>query len=544
MREYTVKEIAQIVGGELIAGDGEITVTEFSTNSKEGDGATMFVPVIGERVNGHDFIGDAFAHGMRATFTCRKDLAFEQEKNGNSGMAYVYVDLPGEKNPNVVALQRFGAYVRKEFSLPVVGITGSAGKTSTKEMVASALETKFCTLKTDGNMNSQVGVPRMMLRLTEKHQMAVIEMGMSMPGEMERIARVARPECAVITNIGSAHIENLGSEANILAEKLNIINEIPEGGALFINGDDKMLQKLFELWQGLTGQEVEKKPEKKRPFWMEEDEEEEQIALSPAAEKKLSQIRLFTFGTGKECDYRAKRIETVENGTQFTLCGKEIEKELVVKLSVVGKHHVQNALVAFAVAMHFGIAPEAVAEKLVDYQPPAMRGGKIEVGGVILIDDTYNANPDSMHAALASLAEIKAKRRIAVLGDMLELGEISRICHGFIGENLIQFELDYIVGVGNDAECYVTGALRAQRQQTRLVRKDNGRVVRVSMMRGWPKPIPTIDGKFFSDNASALSFLKDFVREGDAILFKGSRAMKMEEIVAGLREVLEKKGKN
>ena len=157
MREYTVKEIAQIVGGELIAGDGEITVKEFSTNSKEGDEVTMFVPVIGERVDGHDFIGDAFAHGMRATFTCRKDLAFEQGKNGISGMAYVYVDLLGEKNPNVAALQRFGAYMRKEFSLPVVGITGSTGKTSTKEMVASALETKFCTLKTDGNMNSQVG---------------------------------------------------------------------------------------------------------------------------------------------------------------------------------------------------------------------------------------------------------------------------------------------------------------------------------------------------------------------------------------------------
>jgi len=124
----------------------------------------------------------------------------------------------------------------------------------------------------------------------------------------------------------------------------------------------------------------------------------------------------------------------------------------------------------------------------------------------------------------------------------LELGEISRICHGFIGENLLQFELDYIVGVGNDAECYVTGALRAQRQQTRLVRKDNGSVVRLS--GGWSKPVPTIDGKFFLDNASALAFLKGFVQEGDAVLFKGSRAMKMEEIVAGLREVLEKKGEN
>ncbi len=543
MREYTVKEIAQIVGGELIAGDGEITVKEFSTNSKEGDEVTMFVPVIGERVDGHDFIGDAFAHGMRATFTCRKDLAFEQGKNGISGMAYVYVDLLGEKNPNVAALQRFGAYMRKEFSLPVVGITGSTGKTSTKEMVASALETKFCTLKTDGNMNSQVGVPRMMLRLTEKHQMAVIEMGMSMPGEMERIARVARPECAVITNISVAHIENLGTIANILTEKLNIINEIPEGGALFVNGDDKMLKKLVEIWRMLTGQEVEKKPEKKRSVLMEDEEdEEEKILLSPAAEKKLSQIRIFTFGTEKDCDYRAKRVQTIENGTQFTLCGKEIEKELVIKLSVVGQHHVENALAAFAVAMHFGITPETVAEKLFDYQPPAMRGGKIEAGGVILIDDTYNANPDSVHAALTSLAAIKAKRRIAVLGDMLELGEISRICHGFIGENLLQFELDYIVGVGNDAECYVTGALRAQRQQTRLVRKDNGSVVRLS--GGWSKPVPTIDGKFFLDNASALAFLKGFVQEGDAVLFKGSRAMKMEEIAAGLREVLEKKGKN
>ena len=545
MREYTVKEIAQIVGGELIAKDGGITVTEFSTNSKEGDATTMFVPVIGERVDGHNFIGDAFAHGMRATFTCRKDLILEQENNGNSEMAYIYVDLPGEKNPNVTALQRFGAYVRREFSLPVVGITGSVGKTSTKEMVASALEAKFCTLKTDGNMNSQVGVPRMMLRLTKEHQMAVIEMGMSMPGEMERITRVARPECAVITNISVAHIENLGSMANILKEKLNIINEIPEGGALFVNGDDKTLKKLVRIWRTLTGQNVEKKPERKEAVWMGDKEDEgEKILLSPAAEKKLSQIRIFTFGTEADCDYRAKRIQTVENGTQFTLCGEEIKKELVIKLSVEGKHHVENALAALAVAAYFGIAPEAVAEKLFDYQPPAMRGGKIEAGGAILIDDTYNANPDSVHAALTSLAAIKAKRRIAVLGDMLELGEISRSCHEFIGENLLQFEIDYIVGVGNEAECYVTGALRAQSQQTKLVRKDNGSVAQGSMMKGWSKPVPTIDGRFFSDNASALAFLKDFVREGDAILFKGSRAMKMEEIVAGLRGVLEKKGKN
>lgn len=552
MREYTVKEIAQIVGGELIAGDGEIAITEFSTNSKEGDAKTMFVPVIGERVDGHDFIGDALAHGMRATFTCRKDLVLKQEnleqgKNGNSEMTYVYINLPGEKNPNVAALQHFGAYVRENFSIPVVGVTGSVGKTSTKEMVAAALETKFCTLKTDGNMNSQVGVPRMMLKLTKEHQMAVIEMGMSMPGEMERIVRVARPECAVITNISVAHIENLGTMANILKEKLNIINEIPEGGVLFVNGEDKTLKKLVEIWQTLTGQEVPKKQEKKMSMWMDEDEEEdedEKIVLSPAAEKKLSQIRLITFGTEADCDYRAKRIQTTEDGTQFTLCGEEVEKELAVNLSVVGKHHVENALAAFAVAAHFGIAPEAVAEKLANYQPPAMRGGKIKVGGVTLIDDTYNANPDSVHAALTGLAAIKAKRRIAVLGDMLELGDISRICHGFIGENLIQFELDYIVGVGRDAECYVTGALRAQRERTRLVRKDNGKVVRVSMLRGWPKPIPTIDGKFFSDNASALAFLKGFVQEGDAILFKGSRGMKLEEIVAGLKEVLEKKGKN
>lgn len=591
MREYTVKEIADIVGGELIAGDGGVKITGFSTNSKEGDAATMFVPVIGERVDAHGFIGDAYAHGMRATFTCRRDVAPPQDagarearqeeiaarqageketaaKKGQillpdgqadgqtgvpDGMAYVYINLPGEKNPNVTALQRFGAHVRNTFSLPVVGITGSVGKTTTKEMVAAALETGLCTLKTAGNMNSQVGLPRMMCRLEKKHEIAVIEMGMSMLGEMGRIVRVARPECAVMTNIGVSHIGQLGSKENIRREKLNIINEFPDGGVLFLNADDPMLREVADAWRavckegsfgaaspfgaahgekngavlhaaqteenrGAGGKEGQSfaaaeavragKPEKGGVISV------CGVAMSAATAERFPEIRVVTFGTGADCDYRAKDIRVVEERMQFTLLRGQ-QEGIAVRLSVAGEHNVLNALAAFAVAEHYGIAPEQAADGLFSYHPLAMRGGRIQAGGVTLLDDTYNASPDSMKGGIDSLMAVKAKRHIAVLADMLELGGISRECHEQVGRYAAARGVDCIVAVGGQARYYLSAAFTAEEPE-------------------FGKPAHPAQGALFADNAAALTFLKGFVEDGDAVLLKGSRGMKLEELVAGL----------
>lgn len=532
MRAYTVKEIADIVGGELIAGDGARLITEFSTNSKEGDAGTMFVPVIGERVDAHDFIGDAYAHGMRAAFTCRREVLSGKESAGNSGldretMACVYIDEPGEKNPNVTALQRFGAHVRSTFSLPIVGITGSVGKTTTKEMVAAALETGLCTLKTAGNMNSQIGLPRMMCRLAPEHEIAVIEMGMSMPGEMARLVRVARPECAVMTNIGVSHIGQLGSKENIRREKLNIINAFPDGGVLFLNGDDPMLAEVADAWRSLQKEAVKQcesvKPAAKAEAMTAQNMEQEAesktaqetvtahgVELDAPTAERFAGIRIVTYGTGADCDYRAEDIRVEGEETHFMLCrGRKTEgqqeERIAVRLSVLGQHNVLNALAAFAVAEHYGIAPGKAAEGLYGYHPIAMRGGHIEVNGMTLIDDTYNASPDSMRGGIDILMATKAKRHIAVLADMLELGAISKECHEQVGRYAAERGVDYIAAIGEEAKYYISASTG-------------------------------VESRLFADNKEALAFLRSFVQPGDAILFKGSRGMQLEQLVAGLSE--------
>lgn len=512
MRAYTASEIAKIVGGELLCGDGSIGITEFSTNSKEGDAATMFVPVIGERVDAHDFIGDAYAHGMRATFTCRKDVPVQC----GADMACVYIGRTGEKNPNVAALQCFGAYVRRTFAVPVIGVTGSVGKTTTKEMVAAALETGLCTLKTAGNMNSQVGLPRMMCRLEEKHEIAVIEMGMSLPGEMERLVRVACPDCAVMTNIGVSHIGQLGSKENIRREKLNIINEFPEGGTLFLNADDPMLREVADAWRAVRGE--------KMSGAMRDDGQDgtvfvHGVAMDVVTAERFPHIRVVTYGTQEGCDYHAGDIHVVDERIGFRLFGGGADG-LLVRLSVAGQHNVLNALAAFAVAGQYGIAAGQAAEGLSGYRPMAMRGGRINAGGLILIDDTYNASPDSMRGGIDSLMAVKAGRHIAVLADMLELGAVSKECHEQVGYYAAGRGVDHIVAIGQEAKYYAAAA------QERA-----GRCAMSGENSGGETGCRT-SCSLFEDNARALAFLREYVREGDAILFKGSRGMKLEELVA------------
>ena len=534
MRAYRAEEIAEIVGGSVLAGDGSAEILRFSTDSREGDANTMFVPVIGGHADAHDYIPDAYRHGMRAVFTSRGEAL-----PGTPGMTYVGVE------DNVAALQRFGAYIRDSLAVPVIGITGSVGKTTTKEMIAAALETELVILKTEGNMNSQVGVPRMLCRLEPEHQAAVIEMGMSEPGEMEKLAASARPECAVMTNIGVSHIGQLGTKSNIRKEKLNIINEFPDGGTLFLNGDDPMLAELAEMQLGLGNS------------WK---------AMSERSRERFEKARIVTFGLGEHCDYRAAGI-TVQNGrTVFRLhCpgdGGDYPGE--VTLSVAGEHNVRNALAAIAVAAHYGVSPERAAEGLAGYEPIAMRGGKTEADGVVLIDDTYNASPDSMRGGIDILASTEAERRIAVLADMLELGELSRACHEEIGRCAAERGVDLLVAVGSEARYYAEAFDRqseecaAAAEETDFAAEPDfaekpGRTGESDFVKE-PNPATEAEQRresgrpgaavcagrggrrqvHFDTNAEALEFLKRELVRGDAVLFKGSRGMRLEELVNGI----------
>lgn len=469
MSEWKIKDIAKAVNGKIVAGDGEVTVSAFSTDSRNADSGAMFVPIIGERVDGHDYIAAAWKNGMKATFTSREGV-----QENTEGMVYVQVE------DTVAALQRFGRSVRDAHRIPLVGITGSVGKTTTKEMVAAALETGFHTLKTAGNMNSQVGVPQMMLRLEDSHEIAVIEMGMSLPGEMARLAFVACPDIAILTNIGVSHIGQLGSQENIRREKLCIINEMREGGVLLLNGDDPLLAQLYQC--------------------------PEQVDMLPQTRQKLAGLEIITYGLGSECDFRAMNVRTENERLYFTACHNtaDSQEKQDIELLVTGEHNVRNALAALAVAVKRGLTMAQAAQGLSRYQPIAMRGGKIKVNGMVLIDDTYNASPDSMRGGIDTLMAVSAGRHIAVLADMLELGDLSKACHEQVGAYAAQSGVDILVTIGTQAR-YMAQAAAG------------------------------IAGAHFDTNAQALAYLKEQVKEGDAVLFKGSRGMHLEELVKGLQ---------
>lgn len=485
MKNYTARQLNEMIGGTLLNGNEENVVCGVSTNSREGNSDTLFVPIIGERVDAHDFIKGAYDQGMRVTLTSRGKIVPETE-----AMAYIKVEN------TVDGLQKLGSAVRDSFSTPIVGITGSVGKTTTKEMIAVALETEKCVLKTAGNMNSQVGLPQMMLRLEEKHDIAVIEMGMSMPGEMGRLTAVAKPECAVMTNIGVSHIGQLGSKENIRREKLNIVNAFAEGSVLFVNGDDVLLHQVKECAEKLAQVDDAQLTDTKEYFG---------VLCTGDTAKALKKTKVVTFGIGEENDYRAEEIVFDENGTEFGLVIRGDKKGVRVKLAVTGEHNVRNALAAIAVAEHYGITPETAMKGLAEYRPIAMRGGKQEVNGIILIDDTYNASPDSMRGGIDSLFVVKANRRIAVLADMLELGAVSKECHEQVGAYVAAKKLDLLIAIGTEANYYVSAA--------------NG-----------------VESVHFNDNETALEFLKRTAKSGDAILFKGSRGMHLETLVNGMKE--------
>ncbi len=494
MKRMTVKEIAAITGGIVEGGSEDVTVTGFSTNSKEGDEHTLFIPVIGERVDAHDFIKDAYQNGMRAAFWSREEINKEVPD-----MAYIKV------GNTVDALQKLGAWYREQFNIPVVGITGSVGKTTTKEMIAAALETKYNVLKTSGNMNGQIGLPQMMCRIEPEHDIAVIEMGMSIPGEMEKLTPIAKPETVVMTNIGVSHIGQLKTKENIRKEKLNIVNAFTEGSTLFVNGDDVLLNEIFEEFGKNKSDDKEK------------TQNSIKIDISDATKSGLEKAEVDTFGLGSGCTFYADQIETCGEKTYFTFHGAYMDEkrgmvpvEERVVLSVLGNHNVSNALAALAVAMKYGIEPAVAKTGLENYRPISMRGGIRNVNGITVIDDTYNASPDSMKSAIDVLTALgNVKRRVAVLADILELGEISKECHRQVGEYIATQKVDEVITIGMEAAAIIEGI------------KEHNSKIKVA---------------HYDTREQAKEALEADLTSGDAVIFKGSRGMKLDQLVKDLFE--------
>lgn len=464
MKPIQIKDIVKAVDGTLAWGDENCEVTNVVIDSREAGAGSLFVPIIGERVDAHRFIQDVLLQGAACVFSSRHDVT------GDKG-ACIFVE------DTLRAMQRLAAWYRSLFTFPVIGITGSVGKTTTKEMIASVMETQYKTLKTFKNLNSQIGVALMMFQLEADTEMGVFEMGISMPGEMDNLVEMVKPDCAVMTNIGVSHIGNLGTRQNICAEKGKIITNFGANGTLYVcgNGDLQQLAKDNIPYSQCRGN-----------------------------------CETVYYGTEEGCLYYGDQIEVTEKGQRFVFHSPQGEE--IVTLSVMGIHNVNNAIVALALALQYGVDIEKAKEALKQYQPLDMRGVVHEVRGAHIIDDTYNASPDSIKSNLQALFHYSGDGgRIAVLADVLELGERSSELHESIGHYIVeQYEanhkLSFLVTMGEESQIIA-----------RYVKEHSDIPVCVC-----------------ATHEEAAKEVLAMMNTGDWVLVKGSRGMQMDKVVEQL----------
>lgn len=453
-QSLTVKELTEVLDGILLCGEKTAEISTFSFDSRQIGSQALYVPLPGERVDGHQFIKNAFQNGAVATLTVRGEIV---------DVTKPHIQVADARE----ALQKAAACLRKKKTLPIVGITGSVGKTTTRSLVAEALAAERCVFQTKGNLNSQLGVPVMISEIA-KEDIAVLEMGMSEFGEMERLTRMVQPDMAVITCIGVAHIRQLGSQENICREKMAIALGMKQDAVLLLNGDDPMLR----------------------------------------AHKDDVKNKVFFYGTTPDCDFYAGNIRMVDGKAVFQAICQEEEVEVI--LSMPGIHNVLNALAALAVCKLYGVSLEKAAKKLEEFGGIKMRQQVYRTSRYTVIDDTYNANPDSMKAGIRVLMELpKEGRKVAVLGDMLELGEDERMYHEEIGRFAAELGVDLLLTVGN---------LTPYMEQAALAAKTGIRV------------------KHFAENGQVSEYLKTLLLPEDVVLLKGSRGMALNQVTEELLE--------
>lgn len=460
VRPMTIGEIAKAVGNNQLCHLEDTTlITNITTDSRPcaEDGKKencLFVALRGENFDGHRFVAGAL-----------------EEKS-----AYALVDAGDESDKRCIFCKDteqgfldIAGYYRDKYHPKIVGITGSVGKTTTKEMIAQVLSASYRTLKNEGNLNNRVGLPKTLFRLDESIEAAVIEMGMNQFGEISDLTRRTKPDAAVITNIGLAHIEFLGSREGILKAKLEILEGMKPGSPLILNGDDDLLRNVHP--EGFP---------------------------------------VRTYGVeNTNCDIIGSNIVEEEGVTHFSIRCQE--GTFAATIPTFGKHNVLNALAAFAVGREFDIQPETIIEALKGYQTVGMRQKIVDHKGIRVVEDCYNAGPDSMWAALTAFGAMpipEGGRRIFVMGDMLELGEQSQHIHYETGERAAAQSFDHIYCYGKESEATVQGAKAS----------------------GYDKI------SHFTDKNQLTKTLLDELKPNDTIWFKGGRGMKLEEVIAQIYE--------
>lgn len=449
-----LQKIAQVTAGRLSPAGARVTVTGISTDSRSVCPGELFVPLRGEKFDGHDFLTQAVRRGAAACLS--EDVI--------AGFPVPVIQVAD----TLQALGDLAAAFRRDFSGPVVAVTGSSGKTTTKEMLASILSGTAPGLKTEGNFNNLVGLPLTLFRLAPEHRWAVLEMGMSARGEIARLAEIALPDVGIITNVGPAHLETLHGLDGVARAKGELFAALKAGGTAVINADD------------------------------------ERVAQLPVA----NGVRRLLFGFSASAEIRAEEVAVAGAAVSFRLVLPE--GTWPVTLAVAGRHNVYNALAAAAAAAALMVPAGAIVHGLQTFRGGRGRMELVDLGnGTILIEDTYNANPLSVRAALTALDEMGGSgRRIAVLGDMLELGAEAAELHRQIGAEAAQ-RCDFLILLGGMAGETAAGA----RQQGMAA--DRVQIV--------------------SSHVEAADRLRSLLRPGDRLLVKGSRGMRMEKVGAALR---------
>lgn len=453
MIALTVRQLLAAVGGTLLGpfDDLDAEVTGVSTDSRDIREGSLFIPLEGERFDGHSFISGALEAGAAGCFTARERDSYLPGK--------FYIKVRSTHR----ALRDLARYYKSLFPIPFVAVTGSVGKTTTKDMIAAVLGIRYKVLKTEGNFNNDIGLPLTLMRLERGHEIAVLEMGMDHAGEIDYLSDLVEPDVAVITNIGDAHIENLGSREGIFAAKCEVFAHLKENGLAVLSGDDEMLSTL---------------------------------------RGKLPQKTVLV-GSGENLDYTAYDMDT-DGATHLSCKVKTPVSQFLADIPALGGHMIYPTLMAAAVAEYFGMGADEIMQGIRAFLPTKMRMNVVRCkGDIVILNDAYNANPQSMRAAAAVLADAKGRRRVAVVGDMKELGPNSRLFHTAVGGYFAEAGIERLIAVGDHARFMAEGAQA--------------------------KGLPQVS--YFESIDDAKDALLRELRSGTTILVKASRSMAFERIV-------------
>lgn len=456
MEKISIKEILEVTGGELLSGNTDQFIRSVCVDTRKITKEDyLFVALKGQKVDGHSFIKTAFELGAAA---CLVEENFEGE-------------IPGpmiKVASTLAAMQDLAAYYRAKFEIPIIGVTGSVGKTTTKEMIAAALGENLKVFKTEGNYNGQIGLPLTIFNLNSSYQVAILEMGISELGEMDRLEKIAKPTIGVITNIGLSHIENFKSTEITCSEKVKIIKG--KDKKLYVNGD------------------------------------------SPLLANAKTDAQVIKFGVNGSYPYRCEDVFSTSTSTSFVLCTPELKENITIPC--LGMHNVYNALAAIAVAMDMGIHLEDIKKGLLNFKNAGMRQQISKIGDITLIDDSYNASPDSVKSSVGILKNLpNAGKNIVVIADMLELGVRSEEIHFETGRYIAMERVDILITVGKDSKNLSQGAMSANQN---------------------------IISYHCENNQEAIKTLFEIIAPNDKILIKGSRGMHTEEIVNAIKNAYEK----